>query len=86
VLGIEVNRFEPRRERVGRVSELLVPLTVEGEIAVDEANELSALRESELVLMVTNPAMELGSDEVEVLRRGAAAPLADGLRVLTAEP
>ena len=64
----------------------LVPMAVEGEIAVDDTSELRADGEAERCLVITHPAVELGADEIEVARRGTAFAFADALGVLAAQP
>lgn len=61
-------------------------MCIEGKVAVDEANEVSALVEAEVVFVVPHPAMKLRSDEIKVFRCGSPPSVADSLGVLAPEP
>lgn len=84
VLRVEVDRLEAWRQLVGRLPDALEPMRVEGEVVLNERGECRAVDEPELGLVVADPAVEFGTDEVEVAGLGASFAFADALCVLTA--
>ena len=84
--ALKWTRSKPAVECLGRAAQPLVPAAVEGEVALDEAGEVGARREADPLLVIAHPAVELGADEVEVLRSGAPLALADAVGVLAAQP
>jgi hypothetical protein len=59
---------------------------VELEVALDKAGEFRRFRQAETFLMVADPAVKLGADEVEVFGLRVAFAFANLLGVLAAEP
>jgi hypothetical protein len=85
VLGVEVYRLQANGQFVSGAAKPLIPLRVKGKVAFYEAREVCARIEMQDFLAVTDPSVELGSDEVKILGSGGALAFANALRILTAK-
>src|SRR4051794_18113438 len=86
VLGEKVDALQGGRRSSRRFAQALIPVRVEGEVVVDKAHEGFACGETELVFVIADPAVELGADEVEVMRGRATLAFADCVSVLATQP
>ena len=87
VLGVVEHALQARQRALARrLDQPQVLAAVEVEVAVDEAEEVVALREARRCRGIAHPAVELGADAVEVLGLRALLALADLGGVLAAQP
>jgi len=81
-----VDALESGRQRLCGLPQAEILSGIEGEVSLDETNEIAARSKPEHVLVVANPTVEFRADEVEILRCGAAFALANALGVLASQP
>ena len=86
MLGVVSHVLQVRYRSLRSFDEAQVLAAVEGKVALDEAIEVIALLETYSSGGIPKPAMELGSDAVEILGLRAFLTLADLGGVLAAEP